>query len=148
MTVEPSRTQVRAVAAELRELMLVMQARRARIADELHIGLSEVSALDHLHSATSLTPSELGRLVGLTSGSVTALLDRLERDGLIVREANPEDKRSSLVRATPAGRSATNWMVEGFDVAVREGLRGSDLDTDQLSAFVRALTDALQTGED
>jgi DNA-binding MarR family transcriptional regulator len=50
------------------------------------------------------TPSELSRFTGLTSGATTALLDRLEKAGLIERQPNPNDRRGTLI--TPAQSSA------------------------------------------
>ena len=43
------------------------------------------------------TPSELARHTGLTSGATTAMLDRLEKAGLIGRRPNPNDRRGTLV---------------------------------------------------
>jgi DNA-binding MarR family transcriptional regulator len=43
------------------------------------------------------TPSELARHTGLTSGATTAMLDRLEKAGLIERRPNPNDRRGTLV---------------------------------------------------
>jgi DNA-binding MarR family transcriptional regulator len=40
-------------------------------------------------------------LTGLTTGGVTAALDRLEKAGYIRRQPNPGDRRSVLVRAIP-----------------------------------------------
>ena len=50
------------------------------------------------------TPSELARHTGLTSGAATAMLDRLEKAGLIERRPNPDDRRGTLI--TPAKSSA------------------------------------------
>jgi DNA-binding MarR family transcriptional regulator len=51
-----------------------------------------------------LTPTELSRHRMMTSGGMTAALDRLERKGLLERTPNPADRRGSLVRLTDAGR--------------------------------------------
>src|SRR5512147_1838282 len=50
------------------------------------------------------TPSELARHTGLTSGATTAMLDRLEKAGLIERRQNPDDRRGTLI--VPAKSSA------------------------------------------
>ncbi|HEX4790364.1 MAG TPA: MarR family transcriptional regulator, partial [Actinospica sp.] len=44
--------------------------------------------------------SELGVRLGLTTGSVTAMLDRLERLKLLTRSPHPVDRRKSVVRMT------------------------------------------------
>ncbi|NLR75652.1 MarR family winged helix-turn-helix transcriptional regulator [Leeia aquatica] len=52
-----------------------------------------------------LTPTALYRTMMLTSGAVTGLVDRLEARGLVERIASQEDRRSLLVRLTPAGHA-------------------------------------------
>jgi MarR family 2-MHQ and catechol resistance regulon transcriptional repressor len=47
---------------------------------------------------------ELGRLVLLTSGSITASIDRLERDGLVERAMASGDRRSRIVHLTRSGQ--------------------------------------------
>lgn len=58
------------------------------------------------------TPSELARQTGLTSGATTAMLDRLEKAGLIERRPNPNDRRGTLI--TPEKSSAekmASWFA-------------------------------------
>lgn len=62
------------------------------------------------------TPSELGRQTGLTSGATTAMLDRLQRAGLIERRPNPDDRRGILI--TPVA-SAAQRMAGWFESARR-----------------------------
>lgn len=57
------------------------------------------------------TPSELARHTGLTSGATTAMLDRLEKAGLIERKPNPEDRRGTLIiAAETASAKAASWF--------------------------------------
>jgi DNA-binding MarR family transcriptional regulator len=53
-----------------------------------------------------LRMSELAQRMFMTSGGLTRLADRLERDGLITRNRCPEDLRGYAVQLTPAGRKA------------------------------------------
>ena len=72
------------------------------------LGLSEMAALEHLrHSHGGLTPTELGRRLSLSSGAITALVDRLERTGHVERRPNPTDRRSSVVLPVPQGLEET-----------------------------------------
>ena len=58
------------------------------------------------------TPSELARHTGLTSGAATAMLDRLERAGLIERKPNPNDRRGTLITpAESAAAKAASWFA-------------------------------------
>ena len=74
----------------------------AAVARRMGLGLSEIAALEHLQGG-ELTPTELGRRLYMSSGAVTALVDRLERAGYVERRPNPRDRRSSVVRVTRAG---------------------------------------------
>jgi DNA-binding MarR family transcriptional regulator len=57
------------------------------------------------------TPSELARHTGLTSGATTAMLDRLEKAGLIERRPNPDDRRGTLiVPAQSSAEKAASWF--------------------------------------
>lgn len=57
------------------------------------------------------TPSELARQTGLTSGATTAMLDRLERAGLIERRPNPDDRRGTLITPSPtAAQRVRSWF--------------------------------------
>lgn len=77
---------------------------RQRIALGRSLGLAEneVLALAHLARHGELTPTGLGRLLGLSSGGATTLVQRLERAGHLTRAGNPRDGRSNLLRLAPA----------------------------------------------
>lgn len=76
----------------------------AAMARRTGLGLSEMAALEHLqHTHGGLTPTELGRRLSLSSGAITALVDRLERTGHVERRPNPADRRSSVVLPVSEG---------------------------------------------
>jgi len=54
----------------------------------------------NLLAATPLKPSQIAKELSLTSGSVTSLLDRLERLNLIRRDRDPDDRRGVIVHPT------------------------------------------------
>ena len=53
----------------------------------------------------ALRPTELYQSLMISSGGLTDRLNRLEKQGLVVREASPSDGRSLLVRLSPKGRA-------------------------------------------
>ncbi|MFM4963085.1 MarR family winged helix-turn-helix transcriptional regulator [Aeromonas bivalvium] len=59
-----------------------------------------------------LTPTALYQSAMLSSGAMTARLDKLEQRGLIVRQAAPDDRRSLLVCLTEPGRELVDHAVE------------------------------------
>jgi DNA-binding MarR family transcriptional regulator len=64
------------------------------------LSMAEVRAIDHIQAEGELTPRELGERLSLTSGAVTAVVDRLERGGWVARSPHPRDRRSVVVRMT------------------------------------------------
>ena len=59
----------------------------------------------------ALTPTALYTALMISSGGMTSRLDRLARDGLIERQAHPEDRRAVLVGLTPAGLRLIDEMM-------------------------------------
>ncbi len=68
--------------------------------------------------------NDLARLLGLDKSSVTGLVDRAERRGLVRRNVNARDRRSYEVRLTPAGRSLGHRVAREFDRGARRLTRG------------------------
>ncbi len=66
--------------------------------------MSDFTALEALHHQGPLTIGQIQEKVLLTSGSMTAAIDRLEKLGYVTRESTATDRRSRLVRLTEPGR--------------------------------------------
>ena len=58
-----------------------------------------------------LPPHVISERMLLTSGSMTSLLDTLEKRGLVRRRTHPDDRRKLLVEVTEAGRSVLDQML-------------------------------------
>ncbi|MGW1209324.1 MarR family winged helix-turn-helix transcriptional regulator [Streptomyces sp. NPDC002499] len=69
----------------------------------LGVNETDLRCLELLLGAGELSPRELSTRLGLTTGSVTAMLDRLENLGLLNRTPHPVDRRKTVVRVTPEG---------------------------------------------
>jgi DNA-binding MarR family transcriptional regulator len=59
-----------------------------------------------------LTPTDLARQQMMTSGGMTAAIDRLERKGLVARLPNPNDRRGNLIELTDEGRKLIDRAME------------------------------------
>lgn len=57
------------------------------------------------------TPAELADAAGVTRATMTGLIDTLERDGLVRREPNPDDRRMMSVELTPTGDKFIRQML-------------------------------------
>ena len=65
-----------------------------------------------------VTMSELSRLLLVSNGNATAVVDRLEADGLARREAEDGDRRRIRVRLTAQGLAAFEAMAAGHEAEV------------------------------
>lgn len=70
---------------------------RQIIGEKLGVNATDMECLGLIFLRGMATPSELARYTGLSSGATTAMLNRLEKSGLIERRANPNDRRSSHI---------------------------------------------------
>lgn len=95
----------------------------AMIARRLDAPPAEFKAMDHLHQAGALTPGELGDRLALTSGAVTALVDRLERLGWAEREPHPTDRRSTVVRKSPTSDEVVGPIYGPFAADIAKAAR-------------------------
>jgi DNA-binding MarR family transcriptional regulator len=68
-----------------------------QVSERLGLGPSDSQFLTLLQQRGSLTPGELAKATGLGSGTVTGVIDRLERAGLARRDRDPSDRRKVLV---------------------------------------------------
>jgi DNA-binding MarR family transcriptional regulator len=70
---------------------------RNAIGKKLGLNITDFEGLDLIFFRGVATPSELSRYTGLSSGSTTVMIDRLEKSGLVKRQDNPNDRRGTLV---------------------------------------------------
>ena len=70
---------------------------RQIIGEKLGVNATDMECLGLIFLRGLATPSEVARYTGLSSGATTALLNRLEKSGLIERRPNPNDRRSSHI---------------------------------------------------
>src|SRR5215203_235919 len=84
---------------------------RNAVSEWAGLNATDIECLRHLFLKGIATPSELARHTGLTSGATTAMLDRLEKAGLIERRPNPDDRRGTLVAPTKSStEKAASWF--------------------------------------
>jgi len=98
----PERALPRQVAASLRALSTEIDRLDQAAADRYGLNRTDMRALDIVGQAGPLAPTALARMLGFTTGGVTAVLDRLERAGYIRRRPDPGDRRRQVVETTEA----------------------------------------------
>jgi DNA-binding MarR family transcriptional regulator len=91
---------------------------------------------------------ELASELGISSGGASKLVDRLEAHGHCRRYPNPGDRRSSLLKLTPAGAALLVTSQRVVDAEL-EGMLGSCLSSaeiDRLAALLHDLRAAMPSG--
>jgi DNA-binding MarR family transcriptional regulator len=97
----------------------------------------EAHILAHLSESGEATIGEVHRAFGHKRSTLTSILDRLERRGLIARTSDTRDRRTFVLALTPAGRRAAGRVtahLRSLEQDALEGVRGSDV-----QAFLRVL---------
>jgi DNA-binding MarR family transcriptional regulator len=89
--------------------------------------------------------SELVRVFGAKHSTMTSMLDRLEKRGLVERKTNPEDRRSFLVGLTRRGQTAAgkvNALVEELEREIGRHVSARELEG--FRAVMKAVEEATQ----
>lgn len=98
-----------------RRLDVAMSTLTAAFAHDLQVSVPELLALENLDNQGGLGPSELARRLQLSTGAVTALVDRLEVSGHAARTAHPSDRRRVVVTRT--SKASADLAEESAPVA-------------------------------
>ncbi|HEY1970937.1 MAG TPA: MarR family transcriptional regulator [Pseudonocardia sp.] len=138
--------EITAWALRLRELIVAAEDLRKAVAACAGLGVAEVVALGEVWRYGPRMPSQLITRLGMTSASVTALLNRLQSAGLITRTAHPMDGRKLFVELSPAGTELIQTLLESVaaDVATAAGVDQSER-LAELTALMDQVSIALRT---
>ena len=108
------------------------------VADALGVNRTDLRCVGVLQSEGRLTAGRLAKATGLSTGAMTAALDRLERSGYARRVRDAQDRRRVLVEATPTINAQTAALyAEHTASAERIYQRYSSEELELLLRFVR-----------
>ncbi len=108
------------------------------VAHQLGMPLADLQCMGLLADGPS-APGDLAALLGLTSGAMTKVLDRLERAGYVTRAADPSDRRRVTIAADPAGLARLADCYAPMGEKMSRYLAGcSPADLAAVLAFMRA----------
>jgi MarR family 2-MHQ and catechol resistance regulon transcriptional repressor len=88
------------------------------------LGLSDFAVLEVLLNKGPQKVNDIGRRIDLTSGSTTTAIDRLEARGLVARGLDDTDRRSRVVRLTPAGLTRISEVFAQHAAAMEAASKG------------------------
>jgi MarR family 2-MHQ and catechol resistance regulon transcriptional repressor len=81
--------------------------------------------------------SELGRRIGLTSGSITSAVDRLEKCGLVRRVSDARDRRARMIHLTHEGGARVTKVFASHSKAMEQA--AACLNAAERAALVKLL---------
>ncbi len=134
----------------LRAVILAGESYRQVIAQLTGLGTTETQAISYLAVHGSRGQNELMADLRITSGAATALVDRLERQGVAERYPHPHDRRRALVRLTEAGKSivtlSRGWLAKSFRSFPPEDLPGVSETLRRVAEDLRAASAEVTSG--
>lgn len=106
-------------------------------AARLGINRTDFRCLDILSRGQAITAGKLAAEAGLTTGAVTALVDRMEKAGYVRRKRDGRDRRVVLIEATPRTAEQVWPLFAGLVAASTAVLR--QFHVEELETIVRFL---------
>lgn len=126
---------------KLIQVVANIEAELGRVLQERHgLGLSDYRALRVLSRSpdSELRMQELASYLRLNQSSVSRMVERLERDGLTVRDLCPDDKRGVYTVLTDKGRSRLESAQPDYESALTTALKEHDCEGLLMAKFGRA----------
>jgi len=93
----------------------------------LGLGFSDFGVLEVLLHKGPMPVNALGEKIRLTSGSITTLVDRLEKKGLVERRDDKSDRRARVVHLAAAGRKLIGCAFADHEAAMEKATAGLTL---------------------
>ncbi|HEX5782879.1 MAG TPA: MarR family transcriptional regulator [Solirubrobacteraceae bacterium] len=112
------------------------------MADHIGINRTDARCIDLIDQAGGMTAGELAKAAHLTTGAVTAVIDRLEKAGLARRVADPHDRRRVRIEATDRVWEVTQPLI-GPMVAESQAII-DDLSDHELARFTEFMHRAME----
>lgn len=118
---------------------------RNALAQRTNLSLTESLCLTLVGLRGAATPTELARLIGLSTGAMTTLLDRLEDRGIIRRRPRPGDRRGLLVEVADAHQQDSVALVSGIQQAQKNlAAEFSPEELEVIASFLNRYADNLR----
>ncbi|GHO89262.1 MarR family winged helix-turn-helix transcriptional regulator [Dictyobacter formicarum] len=118
----------------------------ASMADRMGLGATEEKTLSLLDRFGPLTAGEIASQTGLTTPSVTSLLDRLESKGMARRVRDPHDRRRVIVEPDPERMAELNQMFYSVQATFQDLL--TVYSDEQLETIADFLTRSVQRSQE
>jgi DNA-binding MarR family transcriptional regulator len=142
----PSTRSRKAEIDRIVETMLYLYAESRRVtktqARERGLTSPQVSVLKILEATDDLSLTELSERMSAKNSTITGIVDRMERDGLVMRDRSSSDRRVVLIRATEKGRELARSVKVGAMELLTSALGAlNEVDRQELRRIVLELAE-------
>jgi DNA-binding MarR family transcriptional regulator len=120
-----------------------------QLAEEIRpagVAIGQWAVLLHLWARDGLTQAELSRVVAIEPPTMVRTIDRMVRDGLVTRAADPSDGRVSRIHLTDRGKSLRKELVPKALLVNARNL--GRLSTSERPTLLRLLTKLVRGADD
>jgi len=132
----------------IRRLMQAEERYSKALERGYHVSSCQIACLLSLYEKGPLPPSQIARDVMVHSSTVTGVIDRLERKGLVLRSRTSADRRVITILLTEAGRRLAEQAPPPVQKKIVEGLRKlPSEEVDEILHGMGKLTHLLETTE-
>ena len=111
--------------------------------DPYKCNLNQIRTIMIIGRNKSIIPTTLGKCLGLQKGSLTTLLDSLEKMDLVKRSPHPDDRRKLILSLTSKGTEYRNLKINQFDVEISNLF--NNVSEDKLDDFIACFGNVLET---
>ncbi len=131
----------------LRDWTMASDELNRHLSTWMGLPVSDAEALGQIvwaaQSDSPLSPASLARQIGMTSGAVSVLIDRLERAGYVTRHREGDDRRRVIVRPTAAALAGTERFLDFAGAEIAAAVRETpDDELRVIHAFLRRMVHA------
>lgn len=101
-----------------------------------NLNKNQNKAIMIIGASDNIMPTTLGKCLDLQKGSLTTMIDALEKENLVYRKGDPEDRRKTLISLTEQGKEYRRWIIGEIEQnasKIFERLEEEDIDTYQMS---------------
>lgn len=105
-----------------------------KILDDYDLTHAQWCILQTIYQGTSTSPKDIAEYIGVDAGSISRSVERLVKKGFLIKEINPEDTRSVILKLSPDSQEI---MIKILIIANEQELDWTtDLNKDEVATFI------------
>lgn len=149
----PSEHAIDAIIRLFGESQAMFDPLRFRVWTEMGLTTAQLRVLAAVREHQGISSGDLARMMGVTPPTITGLIDRLERLGMVCRAADPDDRRLVRHHLSELGEQTCSQLERGSEIftrAILVEMNHEDLSAllQGMDAFVRASRAVFESGPD